>query len=281
MRTVGYSSAVVLAAALVASAQPPGTPALPAAALPAADPELDRHLLGWQKTMAEAKNFSAQFEQVKMQAPLNKAHKYAGSVLCMKPNLARMSNANVKDKNDFVAYICNGKSLFQYEWQQKLVTEIPLADGMGDNLMLDFLSGMSADAAKKRFHIKLERRNPPDTNYIYLNIAPKLPKDAQEFSMLQMALYHPAVPKPYVPYLPAMVKMKKPNGDSETWAFSKQTVNATNVGPQMFQYEKPQGTGWQYKKEQVRPPAPGFAAPPMLPGGNGLRPGEGAVKPQR
>jgi TIGR03009 family protein len=281
MRSLGFSSALLLAAAVAAFAQPPGLP--PRANAPApADPVLDAHLLAWQKTMSEAKNFSAEFEISKIDPNFPKTpQKFTGSVWCMKPYLARMSQSSVSNRQDYEAFICDGKSLFHYDWKAKLITEIPINAEMGDNLMLDFLRGMSAETVKKRFFIKQRETNPPDKNYLYLEIKPKLPRDAQEFDSITMALFKPGVPKGYIPYLPVQVDIKKPNGEKEIWKFSKQMVNVPNMDPHAFQYTKPQGTNWQYRKQPVQqsrpmPPMPG--APPILPGGNGLRPGEGAVK---
>ena len=148
MRSVGIALAVVLVAAVAIQAQPPAPPGLPPV-----DPGLDAHLMAWEKVMSKATNFSAKFEQTKVEATFKKERKYTGSLLCMKPNLARMSFANIKDKNDFEAYICNGKSLFHYDWAGKTVTEIPLAQGNGDSLMLDFMGGMKAASVKERFHL--------------------------------------------------------------------------------------------------------------------------------
>jgi len=254
MRAIAFTSAAVLMAAVV-QAQPPGLP--PAA--PAADPVLDGHLANWQATLGRASNFSAKFDLTRTEAVFKKERKYAGSVLCMKPNLARLSIGSVSDKNDFEAYICNGRTLFEYNWSAKTITEIPLAAGQGDNLMLDFLGGMTADAAKKRFKISLF--NPTDPNYVYLDIKPTLDKDKQEFEHMRFALYGAKVPPPHKPYLPAQMYMVKPNGDAELWKFSDQAVDVPGVTEKFFQYEEPKDKGW-VRKKATPPPAAGPMAPP-------------------
>ena len=260
MRTVGIPLAALLVAALVAQAQPPAFPGVPPAQ-PAADPVLDGHLGQWATVMSKATNFSAKFELTRTDAVFKKDRKYTGGVLCMKPSLARLSIGSSTDKNDYEAYICNGKSIFEYSWKEKTITEIPLAGGAGDNVMLDFLGGMNAAAAKKRFQIS--QFNPGDKNYVYLDIKPTLPKDKSEFEHIRFALYAPNVPPPFTSYLPAQMYMLKPNGDAEMWKFSDQVTDVKGIGPQVFQYEEPKEKGWQHKKVPVGPmPAAGGAVRP-------------------
>ena len=274
MRSVGIALIAILAAALSIQAQSPIAPGLPPAAPVAIDPGLDGHLVGWQNTMSKATNFSAKFELTRTDALFKKDRKYAGSVLCMKPNLARFSIAHATDKNDYEAFICNGKAIFHYDWAKKKITEIPLGAGQSDNLMLDFLGGMNAAAAKQRFQIA--QFNPADKNYIYLDIKPTLPKDKQEFEHIRFALFSPNVPPPLIPYLPAQMYMVKPNGDAEMWKFTDQQLDVNGITTKVFQYEDPKDKNWQYERAPIGPMPTG---PAVLPGGRNLPAGQGAVKP--
>jgi len=269
MRSVGLAVLALVAASVLVQAQPPA-PGLPAAAPPATDPALDGHLAQWEAAMSKGTNFSAKFELTRTTGgALKQEHKYGGQFLCMKPNLARLSigNLNPNKKNDFEAYICNGKSLFEYDWSAKKITEIPLAAGQGDNLMLDFLGGMTAKAAKQRFQISLF--NPADKNYVYFDIKPVLAKDKQEFEHIRFALFGPNVPAGITPYLPSQMYMLKPNGDSELWKFTDQTVDVKGITPAVFQYEEPKEKGWLYEKAKI----------PMAPAGPAVPPKGGAVRP--
>jgi len=275
MRSAGMVLAAVLVAALTVQGQPPGgtVPGLPPPP-GAADSALDAHLGHWANLMGKATNFSAQFDLTRTDAVFRKDRQYKGSVLCMKPNRARMSIGSITDKSDYEAYICNGKSLFQYEWKLKKITEIPLTPGAGDSPMLDFLGGMTAAAAKKRFVIT--QFNPDDKNYVYFDIKPTLPKDKQEFEWIRLCLYGPNVPAGLTPYLPAQMYMLKPNGDSEMWKFSKQTLDVAGITEKVFQFEQPKDQGWSYNKASTPPPLPG--GPPMVRGGTNLPAGPSAVK---
>lgn len=291
MRPVGFTLAALLAAAPVAGAQvPPVTPGAPVpgapvpgapvaqpGGAPAADPKLDPHLAGWEKKMGGLTNFRADIHLTKKEAVFNKPREYEGSVLCMKPNLARLrldalpKPAPGKPAADFEAYICDGKAVYEYNGLKQEVTEFTIAPnvgpGGGDNLMLDFLSGIKADDAKRRFDIKLFNE---DDNYVYLDIKPRLQKDQQEFLHVRFALYGP---RTQVAYLPAQVWMQKPSGDTELWKFSNPQTNVAGIDPkQVFVYVPVQG--WPLKKFQP-PPPPGVGGPPKTPG----TPTGGAVRP--
>jgi len=155
MRSIGLNLFALLAAASIAVAQPPatnpvvppapvgplspvapqlpvapGSPvATPPAALPPAqtapvvDPKLDAHLLEWQKKMGGLTNFRSQFDLVKTDSVFQKARNYSGVVLCMKPNFAILRQDNISDRSDYMAFICNGKSIFEYNGLQKSITE--------------------------------------------------------------------------------------------------------------------------------------------------------------
>ncbi len=262
MRLVGtFLAACLLAAA--ALAQPPAgsPPALPGAP-PAADPQLETHLAAWEKTMQAVANFHANFELTRTEAVFKKERKYNGQVSCMKPNLTVLRINSTVNKNDYEAYICDGKSIFEYNGLAKSITEFRLNPaGQGENLMLDFLSGMTADAAKKRFQISLFSPGKPDPQqiYIYLDIKPVLGKDKQEFEHARFALFGPGAPAE-LRYLPAQVFLRKPNGDQELWTFSSQKTNVPGVNAKAFQFVKIDG--WQFKQAPAGPPPGPMPMPP-------------------
>jgi TIGR03009 family protein len=263
MRLVGTTLAACLVAA-AALAQPPAGPA-PATpgAPPSADPQLDSHLANWEKTMRGVSNFHAGFELTRTEAVFKKKRKYTGRVSCMKPNLTVLRINSTTDKNDYEAYICDGKSIYEYNGLANTITEFRLNAGAeGENLMLDFLSGMTADAARKRFQIALFNPSKPDPMqiYIYLDIKPVLGKDKQEFEHARFALFGPGAPEA-LRYQPAQVFLRKPNGDQELWTFSDQKTNVPGVDAKAFQFVKIDG--WQFRQAPASP-APGPA--PMPPG---------------
>jgi TIGR03009 family protein len=280
MRPVGITLAALLAAAPLVGAQVPAvTPGAPVQGAPVAqpappDPKLDAHLAGWEKKMGGLTNFRADINLTRKEAVFQKAREYAGSVLCAKPNLARLSLDALpkpppgKPAVDFEAYICTGKAVYAYSGDKKEVTEIPIAPNAaeGGDLMLDFLSGMKAEDAKRRFEIKLFNEDP---NYVYLDIKPRTQKDQQDFVHVRFALYGPR--NAQVAYLPAQVWLQKPSGDTELWKFTNPQTDLPNIPADTFAYVPVQG--WPLKKYQP-PPPPGGGLPPKTPGAP-----TGAVRP--
>lgn len=266
MRPVVVTLVAVLAVAVAAAAQPPVQPAAPPP--PAPDPKLDAHLTGWERQMKAVVNFKAAFTVTKTEAVFKKERKYTGQVQCLKPNLAWLRMDSTTNKDDYEAFICTGKSLFLYSGLDKTVTEAKLNPGQGaadgDNVVLKFLSGMTAQEARGRFAMKLFGE---DATYVYLDVQPVLGKDKLEFLHARFALFAPAVAaQGFTPYLPAQVYLAKPNGDSELWAFSKHETNVKGIGPEHFQYVEVKG----YTRKEAPPQGP--PAPP---------PGGGLVQPQR
>lgn len=286
MRFAGFTLAALLAAATAVLAQPPAVPGTPAPAPggapqppapppqpPAADPKaLDAHLLGWQNKMADVKNLRAELTLTRTEATFKKATNFSGVVLCMKPNYAvmRLDNADDKTKADYEAYISDGKSLYAYNGLQKTIVKYDFEQQQAgvDNLMLDFLSGMKADAVKQRFNINLFKT---DAHYIYLDIKPLRPADQKEFTQLRLALYGPATK---FAYLPAQVYMVKPNGDTEMWAFANPQVDIPNVTPANFKFVPVQGFKVEQAPKMGAPAAPmgPTGVPPKTPTGGAVRP---------
>jgi TIGR03009 family protein len=193
-----------------------------------------------------------------------KEKKWFGPLLLMKPNYAilRLEFAGDPTKQDYEAYLCDGKSLYQYKGLEKTITEMKLpnpaanTNASTDNFMLDFLSGMTAKEAKARFELALIKEDP---NYVYLSIVPKLGKDQQNFKMLTMALFGP---RTKFPYLPCKVLMQNPNGDSESWDFAQPQTNIAGIEESAFRYVKVPG----FREVQAQPALPNRPGPQIPPG---------------
>jgi|GEM_PF-853776 len=301
MRPVGFTLAALLAAAPAVLAQapvplspvaPPGTtapiatpgsgvpvgpgfpsgagvPAVPVSSTPVpgigaqpADPRLMQHLKGWEDAMRGTSNFRSDFETIRTEPTFGKTTEYSGSVLCMKPNLARLRLVEKNKPANYEAFICSGKAVYHYDGARKTMTQHLIAPNLatgGDNLMLDFLSGMRANDALARFDITLPKD--PDNHYVYLLIKPKMARDRQEFDEVRFAIYGPNLPATHkhLSYLPAQVFVKKPNGDTEVWKFQGPQTNLTGVTAKHFDYEAPP-KDWTI---QQAPPQGGAAAPPL------------------
>jgi TIGR03009 family protein len=293
MRALGFISMTLFIGVAAGQAQQPipgaapaGQPAAPAqppAAVQVPGAPLDTHLAAWEKTMAGVVNIRMEMKLKRTDGVFKKEKNYKGVALCMKPNYAILRLDNLADptKMDYEAYICNGRSVYQYSGTDKTVTEykLPPADpktggGGTDNLMLDILSGKASDA-KKRFDITKFNE---DNFYVYLDIKPLAAKDAQEFKQIRMALYGPNTKQ--LAYLPAQILKYNANGDTESWEFSDHKTNLPGIDVKVFEYTPVPG----FQLKQYQPPPPqqtpvGRPGQPMLPGANGLPAGPGVVRP--
>jgi TIGR03009 family protein len=239
---------------------------------------LDAYLAKWEKATEKVTSFAAEFEMTRTDAVFKKQRKYTGSVLLMKPNLFRISFRSASDSKDFEAFIFDGKSLFCYNWETKEVIEIPARqddDSVSVELfpcirftmpqfpMSDLFLAFKAGNATKRFQFELLKKD--DKNYAYLDIKSKSQKDKNQFEVIHLALFGPAIQPPLIPYLPAMVLLKKPGGYIEKWQFSNQIQNikidGKEIGSQHLQYEKPKGDNWKIRKLPIHPSTPKSSIP--------------------
>jgi len=273
MRRAGLTLSALLAAAPAARPQTPAggpapvnlapvaqPPAPPAAGLPAApSPALLSHLAAWEARHKQVQNLYTDCEMVKKDKIHRKERAYNGVVMCMKPNLAWLKIEDKTNKNDYMAYICNGTSVFEYNAKDKLVVEhrIPKANpnSVGDNLLIEFMSGsMTAADVMKRFDLTLVKE---EEYYVHIEVKPRLARDLQEFESLLLVLHGPKTANLGLDYLPKVVVMRGNNGQNEEqWTFAKPMANVRNLTPANFQYVKPPAD-WQVKPAAAGVPAAG------------------------
>ncbi len=211
----------------------PGAPSLTAAPGAPLDPLLAAHLAQWETVMQGATTFYTECTQRVENKVTRKTSEFTGSIMCMKPNLARMRldkkpAPGVKPSpNDYTAFICTGQSVYEYDATEKRVTEYKLRNGgVGDNLLLEFISGaLKAKDVVERFDLKLLQ--PTDPNYVFLAIKPRQARDKAEFETMILVLFKPNLPKaPEQGYLPRTVVIRKNNGQEEqTWDFPLPRIN--------------------------------------------------------
>ena len=266
-------SVLAFALAPLAFGQPPSQP-LPLQPAPVGpDAQLQAHLAGWETAMKAVEKFSVVATLVKKDLITQRESKFTGNIWCMKGGLARLSIVKVVGKDekpnpaDFMAYICNGDMLYEYDGGAKVVTMVNLGKGgAGNNLLLDLMSGMTADAALKRFDLKLLKAEKP---YVYIEAKPKSAEDKAEFETMTLVLCDADVKGRA--YIPRMVILRKSNGQqTESWDFPDPKVNPEGIEKKHFEPAKPP-EGWTVQKA-VAPKA----APQVTPIGGGKLPVPGA-----
>jgi hypothetical protein len=121
-------------------------------------------------------------------------------------------------------WICDGKYIWQVNVGEKTTEEVPLPPELqGPNIMdgpMPFLFGMPVEQSRRRYEISLAKAKPntPPT-WIWLNVKPRLPKDAANWSSANVILDSKT-------YLPLFVKMIDPSGNLETvYHFKEVKVN--------------------------------------------------------
>jgi len=280
MRRACFTLTVLLAAVPAAIAQiplPPGArppistgvvpvaggiPVPAAAPLPAA---LEAHLKAWETKSASIVNMYTECELVRKNLLLRKEAAYSGSITCMKPSLALMKIDNKADKADYLGYVCDGTSVYEYSGRDKTVTQHKIPPGgknnVGDNLLIEFMSGkMTADDVKSRFDIKLVKE---EEFYVHLQIGPKQERDKQEFESMLLVLFSDKAKD--MAYLPAVVVMYKNNAQElEQWTFKKPMSNVQGIKQADFSFKAPP-KDWQVKQAGAAtpsvPPTPKVARP--------------------
>lgn len=263
LASVLIPSALFAQAVPIPGMPPQGTPTAVVQPAPAAPPQLDpklvAHLLAWEKEMKLVDKFAVEATLTKTNLVTKRDEKKAGSIWVMKPNLARMNIKKVptpgdKDNpNDFDAFICTGKMLYHYDGALKTVTEISLGtNGAGNNLLLDVMSGMTAQQLVNRFEVALLKE---DKNYVYLEVKPRNAEDKSDFETMTLVLCSPTVQGRA--YMPRMVQFKKANGQEvESWDFPDPKVNPAGMKAGDFVYQAPP-TGWRVERAVV-PKNPGY-----------------------
>ncbi len=237
-------------------------PLLPGPAAP--DAKLVAHLQGWERAMKAVDKFAVEATLVRKDLITQRESKFTGNIWCMKGGFARLNIAKAVAKDekpnpaDFMAYISNGNMLYEYDGGAKMVTMINLGTGgAGNNLLLDLMTGMSADAAMKRFDLKLLKVENP---YVYIEAKPKTTEDKSEFETMTLVLCDADVKGRA--YIPRMVILRKSNGQqTESWDFPDPKVNPEGIEKKHFEPQKPP-EGWRVQKAEAPK-----AAPVLPPGG--------------
>jgi TIGR03009 family protein len=247
---------------------------VPAAANVVIPPALQAHLTAWEKKSAAVTNYYSECDYVRKNTLTRKDTTFTGTMMCMKPNLARMRIDNKADKGDFLSYISDGKSVYEYAGKDKVIRQYAIPPGgkggAGDNLLMEFMSGgMTADDVKQRFDLKLDKE---EDHYVHIKITPRLDRDKQEFDTMLLVLYGAKLADRKWDYLPAVVMMSKNGGQEvEQWTFKEPKINHDGIKKEHFVALMPdKKDGWKLEQMSASPrdPRTGLtAAPPGAPAG--------------
>lgn len=163
-------------------------------------------------------------------------------------------------------WICDGQSVFEYNFQKKELIEYKLPPEMRGKAISDgplpFLFGADAEKLKQRYHLRLK---PESTQKeVWLEAYPKFQRDAANFRLAELILQD---------MQPFGVKIYSPNGKNSTsYRFEKVRVNENDpLAPLRFFQSDPfhaiTPRGWQKIVE------PGTAQPANAPAQMSNQPG--------
>ncbi|HZY88252.1 MAG TPA: TIGR03009 domain-containing protein [Gemmataceae bacterium] len=217
MRRYGQALAVALLTALAASAQQTAPPTPPPAAAPA-PAKLDEYLRRWEQEMAKVETLAAQLNRTDKDKTFDRTVKLTGYAQYLRAgkgptalNLA-MLEMRPEGKNEIAEkVICTGTFLYQFKPAEKVIQAVelprPKPGVVADDNMLSFLLGMKAEDAKRRYDLKLAKE---DQFYIYVDVAPRDPKDKVEFQRARIVLNKDS-------FLPRQLWFENPNNSEVTW----------------------------------------------------------------
>jgi TIGR03009 family protein len=147
-------------------------------------------------------------------------------------------------------WVCDGKSIYEFRSDQKVVKEIPLPPRKPGETILDgplpFLFGAESAKLKQRYWIKIDERN-NDPNQIWLNSWPKFQDQAADFRQVDVILDRNR-------QLPRAMQVTRPNGDRHVYVFhiDKASINGTFDRVQQALFKRPATPwGWKHVVENV------------------------------
>lgn len=249
--------------------------------------ELERLLVVWESRSNQIKLLECSFRLWEYNPEFRNETEQAGKIKYRSPDQGMYQVEFVKapgaggqaswQRTKGLHWTCNGKSVFEFRYDQKTLVEHelpPEMQGAGiQNSPLPFLFVAKADQLKRRYFMRM--LPPPQEQQgkqIWLEIYPKYQQDAANFRRAELILTSQTL-------LPFGMKLEFPNGKNHsTHVFTDYKINQGqgfqlgNLLPQGlmgndrdFTPELPDEGGWRKETEAAVTPA-SVPAPP--PGGN-------------
>lgn len=233
-------------------AQPnPGPPQPPFVLTPAEEQQLDRVLLFWERSSKNVKGFRANFRRWEYNPALADPQKQDpnqpiaeddGEIRFQSPDKGLFS---IERGPRAEKWICDGKSMFQYDFRTQKVHEYklpPEAQGRGiTNGPMPFLFGAKAEQLKRRYWVRIV--TPPEAkDQIWLEAHPKFLADAQDFQRVEIIL---SIGREDV--MPTAIQIYLPGGKART-VYTLSNIKINQIDPRgIFQdpFTARVPSGWQ------------------------------------
>lgn len=244
---------------------PPGAapPRAPFELTPAEQAQLDRVLLFWEKSSQSVKSFRAKFRRFEYNPgadfrvqdpnqpndPNQPTAVDDGELRFQSPDKALYSVDPGPKVSRPERWICDGKSMYQYDFVNKVVREYRIApEDQGKaiaNGPVPFLFGAKAEQIKHRYWVRIV--TPADVkNQIWLEAYPKFAADAQNFDRVEVIL---DIGQNDI--VPSAVQIYQPGGKARTvyklWNTAVNQKDLRGIFEDPFHARIP--PGWQRKLE--------------------------------
>jgi TIGR03009 family protein len=167
--------------------------------------------------MGKIETLAAQLNRIDKDKTFERTNKLTGYAQYMKvgkgptaQNLALLEMRQ-EGKTDLAEkVVCTGTYLYSFLPAQKEIKVYDITPKPGqvsEDNVLSFLLGMKAEEAQRRYDLKLAKE---DQFYIYVDIAPKDPRDKAEFQRARIVLNKDS-------FLPRQLWFENPNNSEVTW----------------------------------------------------------------
>jgi TIGR03009 family protein len=163
-----------------------------------------------------------------------------------------------KEATQSEQWLCDGKSIYQFDYTQKLVTEFVMppelqGKGIGDG-PLPFVFGIEAQKLKQRYFMRII--TPPNVpNEVWLEAYPRYQQQAAEFSKVQVILQIAGTTKALLPFA---IQIYSPNGKDRTvYQLQNPSVNPRVILGGIFTTDWTKlsmPSGWRKKTDLPPPP---------------------------
>ena len=231
---------------------------------------LDRLLADWEKRNKEIHVLESDFYRWKYDTVFGNGQPppaEKGVLKFVAPDKGLMK-IEAKDPAQSEQWVCDGKSIFHFDYPGKVVTEYVMppelqGKSIGDG-PLPFVFGIEAEKLKQRYFMRII--TPPDVqNQVWLEAYPRYQQQATEFSKVQVILQISDSVKSLLPFA---IKIYSPNGKDRT-VYQLQTplINPRGFWPSII------GTDWWNlsfpsggtKKTELPPPPIEAGLNPTMP----------------
>jgi TIGR03009 family protein len=233
---------------------------------PARQKHIDDVLNYWEWSTSKVERYRCQFKRWEYETELKTYSE--GAIKYAAPDKGLFQVEVFKQAPDWTPqedgfrehWICDGKSIFEFDYNNKQLKQRPLPPGMQGTQIaegpLPFLFGAKAAQIKQRFWMSVVTPSDAQAEY-WLEAWPKTRDDAANFRMLVIILDQED-------FLPKGMKMFHRNGAQTTFAFEQRETNwslgLSQLNPFLREFFEPKTpSGWKKVVvplvEQEQPPA--------------------------